>query len=33
MTVSEMIRAINQLPNFLYVFYSDNKWHRVILGG
>lgn len=33
MTVLEMIRAINQLPNFLYVFYSDNKWHRVILGG
>ena len=33
MTVSEMIRAINQLPNYLYVFYSGDKCHRVILGG
>ena len=33
MTVPEMIKAINQLPNFLYVFYSNDKCHRVILGG
>lgn len=32
MTVPEMIKAINQLPNFLYVFYSNDKCHRVILG-
>ena len=33
MTVPEMIKAINQLPNFLYVFYSEDGCHRVILGG
>ena len=33
MTVTEMIKAINQLPNFLYVFYSEDCCHRVILGG
>lgn len=33
MTVTEMIKAINQLPNFLYVFYSEDGCHRVILGG
>lgn len=33
MTLAEMVKVINQLPNFLYVFYSNDKYHRVILGG
>lgn len=33
MSVSEMIKELNHLPNFLYVFYSDDGCHRVILGG
>ena len=33
MTVPEMIKELNHLPNFLYVFYSDDGCHRVILGG
>lgn len=33
MSVSEMIKALNHLPNFLYVFYSDDGCNRVILGG
>lgn len=33
MTVSEIVKKINQLPNYLYVFYSDEGCNRVILGG
>lgn len=28
MTVPEMIKAINQLPNFLYVFYSEDGYQE-----
>lgn len=33
MLVPEMIKELNNLPNFLYVFYGDDGCHRVILGG
>lgn len=33
MTVSEIVKKINQLPNYLYVFYGDEGYHKVILGG
>lgn len=35
MTVSQIIKEINNLPNFLYIYWnpSDAKDHMVILGG
>lgn len=33
MTVSEIIKEINRLPNYLYEYCADDGIHRVILGG
>lgn len=35
MTVSQILKEINVLPNFLYIYWnpSDEKDHMVILGG
>ena len=33
MTLSEIIKEINRLPNYLYEYCADDGIHRVILGG
>lgn len=33
MTVSEIIKEINRLPNYFYEYCDDNGMHGVILGG
>lgn len=33
MIISEIIKGINRLPNYLYLFCGDDGIHRVILGG